>query len=52
MSDVAPPQLPSERGYAATRERAMTRFRLAWDPMPTDDPMALVEWGRRNVQGE
>jgi hypothetical protein len=22
------------------------------DPMPTDDPEALVEWGKRNIRGE
>jgi hypothetical protein len=21
------------------------------DPMPTDDPESLIEWGERNVQG-
>jgi hypothetical protein len=21
------------------------------DPMPTDDPIALIEWGKRNIQG-
>jgi len=34
------PQAPSDRGYAATREDAMFAFRLAWDPMPTDDTTA------------
>lgn len=46
------PQQPTERGYTATREQAMTAFRLAWDPMPTDDAEALVAWGKRNIQGE
>ena len=46
------PQLPTQRGYAATREDAMRAFKLAWDPMPTDDAWALVEWGKRNIQGE
>lgn len=22
------------------------------DPMPTDDPEALIEWGKRNIQKE
>jgi hypothetical protein len=30
----------------------MTAFRLAWDPMPTDDAEALLECGKRNIQGE
>lgn len=46
------PQQPTDRGYAATREQAMAAFRLAWDPMPTDDAEALLSWGMRNVQGE
>jgi len=46
------PQQPTERGYTATREAAMTAFRLAWDPMPTDDAEALLEWGKRNIQGD
>ena len=46
------PQQPTERGYATTRDQAMTAFRLAWDPVPTDDPEALLEWGKRNIQGE
>lgn len=46
------PSSTRDRGYTKTREQAMTRFRLAWDPMPTDDAAALVEWGKRNIQGE
>jgi hypothetical protein len=45
------PQQPTERGYAASREGAMTAFRLAWDPKPNDAAAALVEWGKQNVQG-
>jgi hypothetical protein len=46
------PQKPTERGYARTREQAMTAFRLAWDPMPTDDGETLLEWGKRNLLDE
>lgn len=31
---------------ASKREKAAES-----DPMPTDDPEALIEWGKRNVQG-
>jgi hypothetical protein len=44
------PQKPTEQGYAATREEATAAFNLAWDPMPADDPEALPEWGKRNIQ--
>jgi hypothetical protein len=46
------PQQPTDKGYAPTRDQAMTAFRLAWDPMPTDDAWALVEWGKRNIMDE
>jgi hypothetical protein len=48
----ARPQQPTERDYAATREQAMTAFRLAWDPMPAGDAEALMEWGKCNIQDE
>jgi hypothetical protein len=46
------PQWPTDRGYAGSREQAMTAFRLAWDPMPTYDAEASVEWGKRDILGE
>jgi hypothetical protein len=46
------PQKPTERGYTATREQAMNAFRLAWDPMPTDNAEELLEWGKRNLLEE
>jgi hypothetical protein len=46
------PQQPTERGYAATREKAMAEFRSAWDQMPDDNAEALIGWGKRNIQGE
>jgi hypothetical protein len=52
MISARVPQQPTERGYTATRERAMTAFHLAWDTVPTDDAEALVAWGKRNIQGE
>jgi hypothetical protein len=30
------PQSPADKGYRATREDAMTAFKLAWGPMPDD----------------
>jgi hypothetical protein len=46
------PQQPTERGYAATREQAMTAFRRAWDPAPVGDAEALLAWGKRNIHGK
>jgi hypothetical protein len=46
------PQKPTQRGYAATRADAMVAFKLAWDPMPSDDAEALLAWAKRNIQGE
>jgi hypothetical protein len=31
------PQQPTDKGYAATREDAMTAFKLAWDSAPDND---------------
>lgn len=37
------PQKPSRKGGAAIPDD---------DPMPTDDPEALIEWGKRHIQGD
>jgi len=46
------PQPPTSRGYAADLESAKAAFRMAWDPMPTDDAEGMIEWAKRNIQGE
>jgi hypothetical protein len=46
------PQQLTQRGYAAIREQAMVAFKLAWDPVPTDDAEALLAWAKRNIQGD
>jgi len=30
--------------------KKVARHKPVADPMPTDDPEALVEWGKRNIQ--
>jgi hypothetical protein len=30
----------------------MVAFKLAWDPVPTDDAEALLAWAKRNIQGD
>jgi hypothetical protein len=43
------PQQPADKGYAVSLEPAKATFKEASDPMPTDDPEALIEWGKRNI---
>lgn len=46
------PQRPTDRGYAVDMESAKTAFKASWDPMPEQDTEALVEWAKRNIQGD
>lgn len=46
------PQQANDKGYAVSLEAAKVAFKSAWDPMPPDDPEALIEWGKRNIQSD
>jgi len=39
----------SEANFDAALKK-VARHKPVDDPMPTDDPEALIEWGKRNIQ--
>lgn len=39
----------SEANFDAALKK-VARHKPVADPMPTDDPEALIEWGKRNIQ--
>jgi hypothetical protein len=41
----------SEANFDAALKK-VARHKPVADPMPTDDPEALVEWGKRNIQND